>query len=277
MNQNPDTHTLPVKGSLKRDIALTLVVVILMAFVSIGSLLNTSTIYPTEQLFQSFAINDVINIVVGVPILLVSLWLAKQDKLVGLLLWPGALLYVLYNYIVYVFGIPFNLLTIVYLAFVLLSGVIIFDLIRKIDMEKIHDQLAGNVPVRFASWVLLIFGVFFMFRALSISVEAITTQTALPLSEIGLLIADLVLSVVWIGGGITLLRRKFIGYVGGLGLLFAGSMLFIGLILVLLIEPILLDVEFALTDVVVVFIMGFICFIPFGLYLRGVVRSSKST
>jgi hypothetical protein len=269
MEQNPDSSILPIQGNLSRDVTLTLVVAILMASVSIGSLIFSSTIYPTEELFQSFGINDVINIVVGVPILLGSLWLAKQDKLAGLLLWPGALLYVLYNYIVYVFGIPFNWLTLAYVLVVLLSGYGIFTLLRKIDNQTLRDQLTGRVPVKFASWVLLLFGIVFIFRAISIIIETMTNQTMLPTSEIGLLIADLVISTVWIGGGVSLLRRKPLGYAGGLGLLFAGSMLFIGLILVLIIQPILLDTPFVLSDVIVVIIMGMICFIPFGLFLRG--------
>ena len=55
----------------------------------------------------------------------------------------------------------------------------------------------------------------------------------------------------------------------GLGLLFQASMLFIGLIIFLLLQPILTQAPLALVDIVVVFVMGLICFIPFGLFLRG--------
>jgi hypothetical protein len=261
MDQKPDSNKLPIQGNLGREVKLTFIVIVLMAFTSIGSLIFTSIIYPTEELFQSFAINDVTNLIIGVPILLGSMWLAKRDKLVGLLLWPGALLYVLYNYIVYVFGIRFNVFTLVYLALVLLSAFVIFDLILKMEMEKIRAQLSGNVPVRFASWVLLLFGAFFVFRAIGIIVEAITTQKVLPLPEIGLLIADILLSTVWIVGGVSLLRRTPVGYSGGLALLFMGSMLFIGLILVLCISPLMSEAEFVLADVVIVTVMGLICFI----------------
>ena len=39
---------------------------------------------------------DAFNLVVGVPLPLGLLWLARRGSLVGLLLWPGALFYVLY-------------------------------------------------------------------------------------------------------------------------------------------------------------------------------------
>jgi hypothetical protein len=43
------------------------------------------------------------------------------------------------------------------------------------------------------------------------------------------------------------------------------------LIAFLLLQPILTTAPFALADVVVVFVMGLICFIPFGLFVRGVL------
>ena len=62
----------------------------------------------------------------------------------------------------------------------------------------------------------------------------------------------------------------------GLGLLFQSSMLFIGLIIFLLLQPFLTAAPFVLTDVVVIFIMGLICFIPFALFVRGVVSGRRS-
>jgi len=52
-------------------------------------------------------------------------------------------------------------------------------------------------------------------------------------------------------------------------------MLFIALITFLLLRPVLTDAPFVLTDVVVVFIMGMVCFIPFFLFLRGVQSKGK--
>ena len=50
-------------------------------------------------------------------------------------------------------------------------------------------------------------------------------------------------------------------------------MLFVGLIIFLLLQPILTDAPFAVADVAVVFVMGLVCFVPFGLFTRGLVRS----
>ena len=265
------THSLPVTRNLAAAYALSLTVAFLMTAVSLGGLLFPSAIYPTDELTKNFFPNDVVNLGIGLPILLGSMWLARHGRLLGLLLWPGALLYFVYNYIAYVVGLPVGFITLAYLLIVLLSAYLTFDLLREIDRESVQKRLDGAVPEKIAGWVLNAFGILFTFRAVGVIVQSLIDQVSLPPSELGVLVADMVLSILLVIGGVLLLRRKPLGYVSGLGLLFAASMLFIGLIVFLLLQPILTDAPFALVDAIVVFIMGLICFIPFGLFLRGVV------
>jgi len=266
---------LPIKRNLTLAYILSFIVAFLMTAASLGGFLFPSAIYPTEELRRSFIANDVVNLVIGVPILLGSMWLARRGKLVGLLFWPGALLYVLYNYIAYLFGMPSGLITFAYLALVLLSTYVIFDLLRSIDQKSVGEQLSGAVPVKTGGWVLVLFGVMFIFRAIVMLARASATQTGLPVSEIGVVIADIAISILWIAGGVMLLRQRPLGYVGGLGLLFAASALFIGLILFLFLQPALMGVPFVLTDVIVVLVMGMVCFIPFALFIRGALSDRK--
>jgi hypothetical protein len=56
----------------------------------------------------------------------------------------------------------------------------------------------------------------------------------------------------------------------GLGLLFQTSILFIELIVFLIIQPLLTSSPFLSVDILVVFIMGLICFIPFVFFMRGI-------
>jgi hypothetical protein len=254
---------------------LSMINTLLMAAVSIAGIVSPTTIYPREELIQGYLTNDVINLIVGVPSLLVSIWLARRGVLAGLLLWPGALMYVIYNYTAYLIGMPLGLPTIVYIALVLLSAYSIFDLLRSIDRETIKERLSGGVPERLTGWLLVAFGVLFTFRALGMLAPAITEGAALPGTEVGVLVADISLSLLMIPGGIQLLQRKSLGYASGLGLLFAASSLFVGLILFLLLQPILTAAPFVLTDVIVIFLMGMICFIPLGLYLRGVISTGR--
>ncbi|MFN2152268.1 MAG: hypothetical protein ACK2T5_11770, partial [Anaerolineales bacterium] len=65
-----------------------------------------------------------------------------------------------------------------------------------------------------------------------------------------------------------------LGFVSGLGLLFAASTLFIGLLIYFILQPFVSDVSFAWVDFLVVLLMSLICFVPFGLYVRSIWASN---
>jgi hypothetical protein len=263
------------KYSLKSAYILSLTIGFCMAGASLAGLLFQSRIYATEELRHSFLANEVVNLFIGLPVLLGSMWLLRRGHLVGLLLWPGALLYILYNYIAYFIGVPFGWISVVYLVLVLLSAYLLVDLLRAIDQDAVKQQLAGVVAEKLSGAVLVGLGALFILRALGIIVTTSLNQMTLPKAEIGVLVADMVLSAIWMAGGVLLLLRKPLGYTSGLGLLFSGSMLFIALIAFLLLGPALTGLPLALTDVIVVVVMGMVCFIPFFLFLRGVLSKEK--
>lgn len=243
-----------------------------MTAASLGGLFFSSVIYQTDELLESFIANDVVNLLIGLPILLGSMWLTWRGKLVGLLCWPGAILYTFYNYIAYIFGVPFSWVTLAFIMLVLLSAYIMFILIQNIDWNSVQNRLSGQVPEKFSGGVLVLFGVAFFFLAVGVIAEARTDQTTIPMTDVGVAIADIVLSALLFVGGILLFQRKALGYASGLGLLFAASALFIGVILVLLLQPFLTHTPLALNDLIVLAGMGLICFIPTWVFMRGVCQ-----
>lgn len=265
---------LPINHDLTSAYRLSALIAILMTAASLGGLIFSSAIYQTEKQLVSFLANDLVNLLIGLPILLGCMWLTRRAKLVGLLCWPGALLYTFYNYIAYMFGMSFGLLTLIFTALVLLSAYAMFNLTRNIDWDIVKTQLEGAVSEKLSGWVLVFFGVAFFSLAVGIITAAMTDQAALPMTEIGVAIADITLSALVSTGGVLLIQRKPLGYAGGMGLLFAASMLFIGVILVVLLQPPLTNAPFALDDVIVLAGMGLISFIPTGLFMRGVVSKS---
>ncbi len=244
---------------------------VLMGLMSLAGLLFPDVIYPSEELKQTYLTNDLVNLVLGLPILLGSMWLARRGSLLGLLFWPGALLYSFYNYTAYVFGIPFGWTTGVNLVIVLLSGYLTLVLYQGIDGRWIQEQIAGKVPEKIGGWVLILFGVVFIFRSLGVFASGMP-----PLTELGVLIADLILSAFWIAGGVLLLRKRPRGYASSTGLLFAGAALFTGLIAFLLLQPLFTEAPFDLAGVAIILVMSLICFVPFGLFVRGVLASGTT-
>ena len=271
-SDHPST-TLPLKYSLRWAYLVSLLILLLTAVASITGILFPDRIYPSAAAQHAFLANDVVNLFIGLPILLLSMWLARREKLIGLLFWPGAIFYGLYNYLVYLFGVPLTVLYPLYLLIVTLSIYTIIGLVATIDGEAVKERLDGSVPRRLAGGIILGFGTLFALRAIAVMAGALANQTPIAGPELGLLVADFIFSGALVIGGILLWRRQALGYVGGTGLLFQASMLFIGLIAVLILQPFLSGTPFRPMDVIVVFAMGLICFIPFLLFARGVVRS----
>jgi len=271
MNTNQDdTANLPLRCNLTLAYAISLVIAALMAIASVAGLLYQTIIYPTDELLQSFVPNDVVNLFIGLPILLGSMWLARRGKLIGLLFWPGALLYVFYTYIVYVLSMPLNVAFLLHLTLVTLSAYTTIGLVASIDGKAVQHRLTGAVPERAGGGVLAGFGVLFFLRVIGVLVNALLSQTPVAAVELALHVTDFLIAPALVIGGVLLWRREALGYVTGLGLLFQASMLFIGLIFILLIGPFITEAQFVLIDVLVVSVMGMVCFIPFALFVRGV-------
>lgn len=276
MNTSDDQFTLPVKGKLSPIFTSSFIIAILTLTASAVGLQYNTLLYPTEELAQTFIANDVVNLLIGLPILLGSMYLTWRGKLIGLLCWTGALFFAFYNYTAYVFAMPLNWAFLLHLTLMTLSAYALIALVALIDGKAVQQRLSGSVPERFAGGVLVGLGLLFLLRVIGVMVGALTNGTALVETELAVNIADFLTTPAWVIGGILLWRRKMFGYVSGLGLLFQGSMLFVALIIFLLLQPLLTSAPFAFTDVLVIAVMGLVCFIPFGMFVRGAIKAHRA-
>lgn len=246
----------------------------LMGILSLVSLLFPAAIYASDAHRHTFLSNDVVNLFIGLPILVGSMLLAQQGKLIGLLFWPGALLYITYNYIAYAVAMPFTWPFIIFLALVVLSACTVFLVFRAMDLAAIRQQLEGNAPARFAGGMLVVMGLLFCSLAASEIAGALSSQGKLPMPEMAVQIADLTLAPFWIIGGVLLWRRHPLGYASAAGLLFQTTMLFIALLAFFIFQPVVTGAPFPVDDFVTVAVMGLLSYVPFGLYLRGALRKA---
>ena len=277
MNTNHnDNGNLPVVGNLTVHYILSLVIAFLIIALSVTGILFPTMTYPTSDLLEGYLPNDVVNLLIGVPILLGSTLLTRRQNLVGLLLWPGALFYEFYTYLVYVLGCPLSYAFLGYLAVVVLSGYTMIGLVAKIDSIFVHKRLADKVPEKVSGAILAVLGFLFLVLTTIAMASAVIDQTTLGDVDLALHVTDFLLTPTWIIGGVLLWRRQAFGYVAGLGLLFQASMLFIGLIGILIILPFITAGPFAFLDILVVAVMGLVCFIPMILFIRGAALKSAS-
>jgi hypothetical protein len=266
---------LPILAGLRVPERLTRLTLILMVLASAFGWLFPERLYTSPESFHSFAANDIVNLLLGTPVLLAAIGLARRGRLVGLLLWPGALLYVLYNYTAYLLGVPAGPATVAYGALIALSACALLVLLRRIDAAALRERLDGAIFEQLVGGILLGMGFLFGMRALGVIAAAFTAGNRIPASEMGVLVSDLVLSVLWVWVGSRLWRRKPLGYSLGPGLLFQAGMLFAGLIGFLMLQPALGNGPLPSTDLAVVGLMGLVCFIPLALLVRSVMRLDR--
>ena len=267
---------LPLTGDLHLPELLSLVIAIGMAIASAAGWLFSSSLYPTPESLQSFVANDLVNLFLGLPILLVALALTRRGRLIGLLFWPGALLYVVYNYIAYLVGVPPSAASVAYAGLIVLSLCALAALLSRINAVAVQEQIEGAVFERLSGGALVVFGVLVGLRAVGVITSALMGGVLILTTELGVLVADLTMSVAWIAVGIALWRRRPLGYLLGAGLLFQASMLFVGVIVYFLLQPALAGTPLAVADIAVLAAMSMLCFIPLALVGRGILQRDRT-
>lgn len=255
--------------STLRPFALSWLITLLLTALSLAGLLFPFAIYPSADLRRAFLANDVVNLLIGLPVLVVSMLSARRGGWMGQLFWLGALLYVIYNAIAYAVALFPSWIVLLHAALLVLSLIALVGVLTSLDLSDTQRRLKGRVPERLAAGVLVSLGTLFFLRSIGQ-----VTGGAAPLSpEFAVAVADLLVTPVWVLGGILLWRHQAAGYALGAGLLFQASLLFVGLLVFFLLQPLLLGESFPVADFVAIFGMSLVCFIPFGWFVRGMLRS----
>jgi hypothetical protein len=269
---------LPLTSDLTLAYALSFAVAAVLAVAAVGGLALQTSVYPTEELILSFLPVDVFHLAVGVPTLLGSMWLARRGQLIGLLCWPGALLYVLYSYVTNLIGAPFGVLFLPYVLLITLSAYATIAVVTSIDGEAVQQRLAGAVPARAAGAVLVGLTSLFVLMALADVVTALITRRPVGPSDLMLWVADLTtISPACLTGGVLLFQRRALGYVGGAGLLLAYSMLFIGLIPVMVFPALYSGSPIDGVGIALMLGAGLICLALLVPFVRGATSGETQT
>jgi hypothetical protein len=264
-----------------RDITLayvvSLAIALIMTIASVLGILHAQDLYPTSDQIQ-LPVVDALNLVIGLPALLGSMWLARRGRLLGLLCWPGALFYVVYRYLASAIGVGFGVMFLPYLLLVALGAYTLIGLVASIDGEAVRERLAGAVPARATGAILIGATVLFIVLDGGAILTALTAQPPRdPEHPVHVLIADFVTLIpACLIGGFLLWRRTPLGYVAGAGLLLVYSVLLIGPIPVLAVQAFHDGAPFPVGDVLFLLAIASICIVPLGLFLRGMIRTQTA-
>ena len=269
----PARSHLPINRDLTFAYVFSLVVALIMSVVSVAGLLDGSRIYPATQVSSNTG-TDALNLVVALPMLLGSMWLARRGCRVGLLCWPGALFYVLYVYTFYVLGVPFNVLFLPYVVLATLSLYMTIALVASIDGHEVRRRLSGRVPTRTIGGMLILIALLFT------AVDTVMIGTTLAshasvdaTTHVSWIVDFLVQLPALLIAGVLLWRREPLGYVAAPGLLLQGGVLNAGFAVVLVLQAIVGAAPVNVPFAAIVFVIGALSFILLAFFVRGVVRS----
>jgi len=160
--------------------------------------------------------NDLVTLVLGLPLLAISFWLSSRGSLRGQLLLTGTLGFILYTYITMCFGAAYNSLFLVYVALFSLSLYAFILSMMSFDLETLPSHFSKKLP---RGWIagLLFFAAAFLAVAWLGRIAATFSSGAIPALEnttsmfiqamdLGIIVPMCVLA------GILLLRRAPWGY-----------------------------------------------------------------
>jgi hypothetical protein len=258
-----------LKDNFKTNYILSVIIAFLVVLVSIFGILFKDNIYPTENLIQSFIPNDIINLTIGIPFLIISLWLIKRGKIIGLLCWPGAIFYFLYVYFPYLLGIPFNTLFLPYLIIFSLCIYTLIGIVASLDQNGIKEKISGKVPYKVSGFILIALSLIIILRQVALIINALNNNIDVSQQELAVWIDDFTIGVpAMLISGYSLFKNKPLGYATGAGLFIAYSLLSLGLLPFLAIQSYLANTEIDFFGIIILLIMASICLVPFGYFVK---------
>jgi hypothetical protein len=161
--------------------------------------------------------NDLVTLVVAVPLLLVGLVLANRGETSGRLLVAGVLSYVVYNSAFYLLGATLNIFFPLYAVIFLIAILALLSMRRILDSDKVARAFPSDTPGRLLGAELFLIGVGLGGTWLAMWAAHVFRGVPTPVQpDIFRLVAALDLTCVVPAltvGGALLWRRKARGYV----------------------------------------------------------------
>lgn len=156
---------------------------------------------------------DWVTVFLGVPLLILSCWLASRKSLRARMLFAGTLAYFLYTYMSYSFLCTYNSLFLVYVALMSLGFFTFVLMMLSFDMRLLQEAFSENLPVKTIGTTIIVFICAIALMWLGRIVPPLMTGgTPLGLEHYTTLVIqvmDLGLVIpVSILGGVLLMRRK---------------------------------------------------------------------
>lgn len=214
----------------------TAVITLLLAIAAGSGLFLGAYDHETTFSRNAFRGTDLVSLAVVVPLLVVATRSARRGSTRGLLLWLGALAYVVYQY-GYTFAYGWNRLFLIYLVLLALSGFTIARALIAVDAGAVAANFDETAPTRAVSTYLWVVGAGLGVMELAQIVPTLFTgdkpqivlDTGHPTSPVFILDLGLIVPLMILAGSWLRSNRPW-GYIAAVILLVKGATIGLGLL-----------------------------------------------
>jgi hypothetical protein len=206
-----------VQAKMKVPYTLPAALAALMVVQSVLGLVFPGQYRDVEWIRATWFGNDWVTLMVGAPLLVASLLLARRGSIRGLLLWLGMLGYGAYNYAYYMLGAALNAFFLLYIVALMLSVGTLILMLSRIDVSEVAAGFRAKTPVRIVGGYLVFVGVGLAFVWMGMWAAYVFAGRPTPVEpEVFKLVAALDITIMAPAlalGGILLWRRNAWGYI----------------------------------------------------------------
>lgn len=144
-------------NTLRLAYTLSIITAVLAAVASAAGLFFSELYRDNDLVITAWKGNDLITLVVVVPLLTGALLTSLRGSERARLVWIGCIGYILYNYVFYLYGAAFNVLFLMYVALVAISLYAFVLGLLSLDVGRLISWFQAGTPVKWiASLMLLI-------------------------------------------------------------------------------------------------------------------------
>lgn len=142
---------------LRVPYVLTLLTIVSMAAVSVGGAFASGWLYRDNPLITAtFRGQDLVTLLVAVPLLVAGLFLERRGSSRGRVLWLGMVFYAMYGYLFYAVGAAFNVFFLLYVAIFGLALYALVFAVPRIELAPLAAAMGGRAARAVAIGYMLV-------------------------------------------------------------------------------------------------------------------------
>ena len=222
---------------------------------------------------------DIITLIVGLPLLIISLLLSNKNSLRGKLLLTGTIGYFLYTYASYSFLLSYNAFFLIYVLLMSLSFFCFVINITSDELKNLDRYFGQNFPKKYIGIFTIIIGAIVLLMWLALILPSMKTAPAELEHYTTLVIQALdigFIAPVAILSGIMLIKNKSQGYLLASIIIIKGAtlLLAVSMMIVFMISS---GVNVPIIQIIIFPIFAIMCVLNLFMILKNVVEKRRQT